>query len=898
MLSKGRNILFVFCFIVFLLNSIPSIGQIVVEGMLRDDNGKPIDFVQVLLKRSANKPAIAFTQANSKGYYRILIKEYGTYTLVYRSIAHKTHYENFQYADHDTRKKITKNVILKPESISIDEVIVLDQSPVSVKEDTVIYQVEAFKKGDEEVVEDVLKRLPGIEVEDDGKIKFQGKLVSKVKVDGDDMFDKGYQLLTKGLDAGVIDKVEALSNQTENEKLKGIDRGDETILNLVLKDNAKLDLYGNATIYGTDSKLHDVSIKLMSFSQKFKFYAIGSSNDMGVDPLGNIREFYKTFSFQQEKEGDPIEAKYRDALDLKGYKPSLEDGLTTFNNSRICSFNTIFKPSKKLKIKLVTFVMDDDQQYFHSSKSSYVLSDTTFTNTEDYQLNNRQKSAYGSVKLTWDINAKSNLIYEGNLSVSDKKAYANFNFNDSIDSENVNNEQFVSHHNIKYTNRFTKNQALVFGAKFDLINSPQSYSTSDYRFGQTIGDVEYQSKLHQNFKHRENNILIQGKYLIHPDNSLWFNATFGYQELNTNLYSVLEINDSFVYGNSQIPLYNDNVIQYKLAFLGVNLKYKYKNIEANLKLNYNLLIHSLIDSSVMEYKNKLSHYFVPALGIKWEINKLNKINLLYVYNMNPLLPHEQLSGFYVAGYNSLTRNSNSFGFYKNHNAMLMYNLGKYSRGKFLNLSLIYNYTEKGLANNTLVEPEFSISNSIFDYGREMIIASSYVQWFIDKIYHGLKLKFNVSQTKSPYYLNQEKSISKYLSYRPKVEFKSTFLKWFNYETGINYTQTEYLGKSIKPIREQSEYLDFIFDFSNRLKIKIIGEHYYFYNYSKENRSWYFLNVTSSYQIIPEKLKFTIQGFNLFNENKFGDVSITEYSSSESFYRLRGRYIMFGAFFRF
>lgn len=899
MLSKRRVVLSFVCFFVFLLISNLSNGQLIVEGELKDTNGKPIGYVQVILKRGIDKPAISFTQANSKGYYQISIKEYGSYTIAYRSIAHKVHFENIEYAAFNNEKeRITKSVVLESQSIYIDEVIVRDQSPVTIKVDTVIYQVDAFKKGDEEVAEDVLKQLPGIEVDDDGKIKFQGKLVSKVTVDGDDMFDKGYQLLTKGLDASMIDKVEALSNQTENEKLKGVDRGDETILNLVLKDNAKLDLYGNASIYGTDSKLHDASLKLMSFSKKFKLYAIGSSNDMGVDPLGNIREFYNVISFQKDKDVNPVEVQYRDVLDLKGHRPKLDDGFTAFNNSRIASFNTIFKPSEKLKVKLVSFAMDDEQQYFHSSKSSYVLSDTVFSNMEIYRLSNRQKSAYGSVKITWDINARSNLIYDGNVSVSSKNADATFNFNDSIDSESVDNEQFASHHEIEYTSRFAKKQAFLFSAKFDLINSPQSYSTNKYRFGNIVQNIERQSSVFQRFRHKDYGVLIRAKYLMHPNKNMWFNAVSGYQEVKTNLYSVLAINNSAVLGNSTFPLLNDRLINYKIVYGGVNMKCKFRKFEANVKINYNLLINTLQDTSVINYKNKLNPYFVPAVGIKWEINKFNKVNLLYVYNMNPLLPSDDLSGFYVAGYNTLRSKSSAFGLSKNHNAMLMYNLGNFSRGKLLNLSLIYNYTEKGLVSNRLVEPEFSVSNSIFDYGSEMILVSSYVQWFIDKIYHGLKFKLNVSHTKSPYYLNHAKSISKYLSYRPNVEFKSTFLKWFNYEAGVSYIQTEYLGKSIKTLREQSEYLDFIFNFSKRFKLKIIGEHYCFHNYSRENRNWYFLNVTTSFQIIPEKLKLTLQGFNLFNETKFGDVSITEISSSESVYRLRGRYIMCGAFYRF
>lgn len=887
-----------FLFLVFFTISNIAVCQLVVEGELLDTAGNPVSYVQVILQRGIGKPALAFTQANSKGHYQIVIKEVGSYTIAFRSIAHKVHFENVVYEDLNQEKRIVRNVVLQPQTISIDEVMVIDQLPVTIKEDTVIYQVGAFTKGDEEVAEDVLKKLPGIEVDNDGKIKFQGKLVSKVTVDGDDLFDKGYQLLTKGLDAGLIDKVEALSNQTENQKLKGVDRGDETILNLVLKDDAKHDLYGNASLYGTDTKLHEGSLKWMSFSKKVKLYAIGSSNNMGEDPLGNIREFYNTFSFQPDKDVVPIEIDPHDVIDLKGFRPDLDNGLTAFNNSRIGSFNTIFHPVENLKIKLVTFAMDDDQQYFHSSRNYFVLADTTFTNSEVYRLSNRQKSAYGSVKITWDINFRSNLIYDGNVSVSNKNAHAIFIFNDSADSEYVDNELFGFRSALEYTNRVTEKQAFVLNAKFDFINSPQSYSTGRYRFADVIEDVDNSSPLVQSFRDKNYDMLFRGKYLIHPNKNLWFNTVMGYQQVKTDLYSVLSISDSVVRGSGMFSLLNDKSIDFRVVFSGVNIKYKFRSVETNLKVDYNLLIHSSEDTSVVNYKNKLTPYLTPAMGLKWEINKFNKINLLYVYNMNPLSPHDALAGFYVDGYNSLSSNSAVFGLSKNHNAMLMYNVGNFSRGKLLNFSLIYNYTEKGLVRNRLVKPEFFMSNSIVDYGREMVLVSSYVQWFIDKIYHGLKLKFNVSHTKSPFYLNYERDVSKYLSYRPTVEFKSAFLKWFNYETGMSYIHTAYVGKSIKPLREQSEYLDFIFDFSKRFKLKIIGEHYYFYNYSHDRRNWYFLNITASYQLVPEKLKLTLQGFNLFDEANFGDVSITEYSSSESVYRLRGRYVMFGAFYRF
>ncbi len=894
---KNRKRLRRIVFVAFLLASSNYLfSQLTVKGRISSTEGKEVSFAQILLKRAANRPAIAFAQASFSGIYKISIPDTGKYLLEFRALSHKKHRETIQFSQTEA-KTIVKNVQLVPESVSINEVIVTGRRPVEIKEDTVIYDVDAFRKGDEEVAEDVLKELPGVEVDDEGKIKFQGKEVSKVTVDGDDLFEKGYRLLTKGLNANVIDKVEALTNQTENKKLKDVERGDQTILNLVLKKDARYDIFGNAFAAGTNTGLYDASLKLMSFSKRFKFYAIGSANDMGDDPLGSIREFYNTFSFQKQ-EGDPLENKYREFIDIRGNKPRLSESLTTFNNSKLGSFNTIVKPTKKTKLKLVTFVMDDKQEFTQNSSTSYFLSDTTFNYREDHELNNQLQSAYSSLKFTWDINAKSNFVYDGDISYAETNAESLVQFNDSANSEVLDNNRFQTHHEFAYTNSFKEKQAFVVEAKYNKFNAPESYLTSVYNFGSLIDTFDVNTNVAQHFQHETEDMLGKVRYLAHPTDNLWFRAKAGYKYLQSAILSELKINDSLMKKSGFWNFYNDHNYKYNLLFGGVNLKYKLKKLEANLKIDYHHLTNNIADTSGIAYNNKTTQYLTPAIGLKYKFSKTSKLSLIYVYNMNPLMPADYLPGYYVSGYNALKAKSNVFGLQKNHNVMLLYNLGNFNEGRVFNLSVIYNHADEGLVSSTYVQPTYTRDRLLYQGGKEMLFSSMFLHLFIKKIYNGIKIRFNTSHSKGPYYVNGQLKNSNLFFYKSELIFKSAFLEWFNYEAGISYSQTQHLRENIDPVNEQMEYIDLFFEFKPKLRIKVMGEHYYFNNDNLTRKSWYFLNLEARYQVIPNKLKLSFEAFNLFDEKQFGSKSITEYAESSSYYRLRGRYFMLGAFYRF
>src|SRR5690606_27441794 len=101
------------------------------------------------------------------------------------------------------------------------------------KKDTVVFNINSYKDGTERKIEDVLRKLPGIEINElSGIIKYKGKSIETVMLEGDDLFGSNYTLGTKNINADMVTEVEAIENYSENALLKGIEHSEKVALNL------------------------------------------------------------------------------------------------------------------------------------------------------------------------------------------------------------------------------------------------------------------------------------------------------------------------------------------------------------------------------------------------------------------------------------------------------------------------------------------------------------------------------------------------------------------------------------------------------------------------------------------------------------------------------------------
>ncbi len=195
-----------------------------------------------------------------------------------------------------TNINISKNISLDEGTVELDGVEIVREMPVSIKGDTIVYNADSFKSGTERKLEDVLKKLPGVEVNADGEIEVEGKKVTKLMVEGKDFFDGDTKLGVKNIPADAIDKVQVLRNFNENSILKGVENNQDNVaMNIKLKSGKKNFWFGDLTAgigVGMLDTRYLINPKLFYYSPKYSINLITNFNNIGELPL-TIQDYMK-----------------------------------------------------------------------------------------------------------------------------------------------------------------------------------------------------------------------------------------------------------------------------------------------------------------------------------------------------------------------------------------------------------------------------------------------------------------------------------------------------------------------------------------------------------------------------------------------------------------------------
>ncbi|MCB0634469.1 MAG: hypothetical protein KDD15_32270, partial [Lewinella sp.] len=171
---------------------------------------------------------------------------------------------------------------MQTQSALLNEVVVAEEHiPVRINKDTIEYNARAFKTTPNAPVEDLLKKLPGMEVDRDGNIRAQGERVEQVTVDGKEFFGRDPKAATRNLPAEAVDKVQVYDKKSEQAEFSGVDDGSrQKTVNLELKDDFKKGAFGSAEAgYGTEDRFN-LKGSLNRFSPKQQFSVIGMGNNI------------------------------------------------------------------------------------------------------------------------------------------------------------------------------------------------------------------------------------------------------------------------------------------------------------------------------------------------------------------------------------------------------------------------------------------------------------------------------------------------------------------------------------------------------------------------------------------------------------------------------------------
>lgn len=284
--------------------------------------------VQLLSVKDSSMVVGNVTDLN--GHFSLSVRP-GKYLLKISYIGYSPYFKQVVLSRNNLRANVGK-VPLEADAIMLAEAVVVAEAPeVTAAEDTLVYNSSAYRVPEGSALEELVKKLPGAEVDESGKITINGKEIKKIMIDGKEFFADDPNIAMKNLPVNIIDKVRAYDKQSDLARVTGIDDGEEeTVLDLSVKPGMNKGWFGNVDLAAGTKDRYSGKVMLNRFVGNNQFTVIGSMNNVndngypgggggfrwgGQNGLTSIKMGGFNFSTQSEKleTGGSVNYNYKDA---------------------------------------------------------------------------------------------------------------------------------------------------------------------------------------------------------------------------------------------------------------------------------------------------------------------------------------------------------------------------------------------------------------------------------------------------------------------------------------------------------------------------------------------------------------------------------------------------------
>ncbi|MDE7468017.1 MAG: TonB-dependent receptor, partial [Muribaculaceae bacterium] len=214
-----------------------------ISGTVTDTEGEPLIAASIRLLAARDSSAVNGVVTDVDGKFLLKNVNNGRYILEASYVGYESSYVNTRVASANVSLDTIK---LGQSSIMLKETTVVGiKTPITVKEDTVEFNADSYRTAPNAVVEDLLKRLPGVEVGSDGSITANGQTVKKILIDGKEFFSDDPTVASRNLPVDMVDRLQVVNRKSDLARLTGVDDGeDETVINLTVKKGMKNGWFG------------------------------------------------------------------------------------------------------------------------------------------------------------------------------------------------------------------------------------------------------------------------------------------------------------------------------------------------------------------------------------------------------------------------------------------------------------------------------------------------------------------------------------------------------------------------------------------------------------------------------------------------------------------------------
>lgn len=848
-------------------------AQNTVKGTVMDQQSNELmPFANVMIYNTDETKLITYTITNQEGGYNLKITN-GTYIFKVSFLGYNTI---------SVKKNINGDAIfdfkMKPQNTELKEVVVEDRAiDLVIKDDTVRYNLKSLTTGNEATLKEILKKLPGIEIDKNGKIIANGKQIDKLLIDGKEFFGNQHQLATENISSEMVEGVALLNNFKDFDHLNPDEKSAETAMNIEIKEEYKGKIKGNVALAGGYKNKFELISNFYTFTSKFNFFLIASGNNVGKQTFSFLD--YINFQGGISKFMGGQTHKRIDGDELPSFL-FVNDKIKS-KDEQIIALNGSYQASKNFKVNSYVIFNRSNTKEEELIRQTYLIKNKGFTRNLQHTSDNTFWVNTSFLDIYYKPNRTSSFNYSANFSPQKSNKLKN----DTLINQSFNSE----YNDLNYT----FNQTFLYKQK--------------------IEKFFFDANLYHKLKNKDNNLnILSDKQFL---DLLFANNLFSAQQninqklnnygLNTSLSRKL-LNNLSVFLTYSISKSNE-VFKTDISNNNLQNNIKLHTLEHLVGLSFNNGSKALIlyrfgaNYNFLDMQERSIEDILPFASLKFNFSSRHYLNLSYNKTIRTPTIENIINNPYISDFNSFTANQNVFSntFTKEHQFHLKYSIYDEFSGTLFQLDGKYNTKDNKITKNIITTKDY--------YTSLYAISDKYDDWFgevlFNKNFSIIPLKLNLRS----YYMlsNDERFIEnqpidfEYEKFFCGLKFSSKFRKWFNFEAGYNFRYSKISSPDmITKFTINKPFAKLLFNYK-QFNFSIDAS-YDDYKSNLLNRDFVQIDPSARYTSENKKWEFYIKAKDILQLNKNEIINTNSYANyvTEKYISIMGGYILFGSKFMF
>lgn len=865
--------------------------QQTISGQLIDKQiGLPIASASVTIK-SANNKVLAFKATDKQGYFTIVTS--ANLEHAYLDINHLG-YKRYNEPLQGKRKEL--KIELQQTSIHLADVEVKSRPQIRQIGDTLSYQVNTFAQDEDRSIGDVLKRLPGIEVSESGAIKYQGKSISQFYIDGDDLLEDRYNIGTRTIPHKMVKDIQVLNNHEHLKVLKNKRFTDDVAINLVIKEDAKLKMTGEAQLAAGLPKLYDAELNSMLFNKRYKLLNVISANNAGKDLSKDIVGHSQN-DVLRSLGASPINTLLN--IGTVG-PPPVKKSDYFMNRSFGINLNNLVNTRNEWQLKSNIQAVSSKDNRTYKGVTNFTTTDETFAFDEQQYTETRKNLL--AFRLSMNKNTPDKYI-SNNLSLefADEDALADIYSREQNFAIKRNHQIKGLSNELKYAPSLKNGDVQQVDWSFKYGSKPQSLQISPGIFPHILNqDQPYQTSVQELEVPTLLTQITSGYHFTKGKIKQYY--TVGLNLNSQKLNSEMFLNQD---GSLVLPLIDstENNLDWLRTQYGLtaNYSWKHKQLESSLILPLTYQYTHYKDPSYALDESHNKWLLSPMLRLKYRTSKEDDLAFSYNYGSSNGNIQDIYRGLVITNYRSLSANSAELNEQATHSISVNYRLARTLRLLFLNFGLNYSNMHR----NAMLSQEINndITQSILLPLKNTVntlSAHAGIDKYIFSLASTVKLNVNWSTTDFNQLFNQKllPFVNTNWGMHSGLEAKLFSKVNLSYQGTLNWSESKQKSNNNMnySMFSATQNLGFPTSLFKRIHFNISARHLYVKQPQQKNISYIFLDSHLRYRIPKQDIELIFLMDNIANIKTYKTYAVSANQQSQNEYNLRGRTTMLKVIF--